>query len=259
MAAGTPPRLCVLLVGDDPASVWYARSKRKLGSRLGVKVDLEQLPANSSQDQLLAVLEGWNRDATAHGVIVELPMPAHLDKAAILGCLDPAKDVDGVTAENRGWLFANMEDRALLPATPLACLEMLQECGASPQGTRVCVVGRGDTVGRPLAAMLINRDATVTVCHTRTADLAGACRQAEVIVAAAGRPGLLRADMVNPGAVVIDAGTNQVGDQLVGDADPGVVSVAGWLTPVPGGVGTVTTSVLLRNVIAAADRQLSAG
>ena len=249
---GVPPVLQVLLAGDDPGSRWYAQAKVKLGAKLGITVQLERFPATCTTPALLASIADWNQDPSIHGILVELPLPSGVNKAQVLAAIDPHKDVDGVTPTNRGLLFGAAEQRALLPATPLACLELLAEVPVQPAGKRAAVVGRGDTVGRPLAALLVTRHATVTVCHTRTPDLAAVVREADLVFAAAGRPGVVTGAMVRPGATVIDAGITEVDGGLAGDVEwETVAAVAGAVTPVPGGVGSVTTSIIMRNVLRA--------
>ena len=249
---GPPPRLQVLLAGDDPGSLWYARAKAKLGVRVGVHVEVERFPAAVSTAALCGAIRDWNHDASVHGILVELPLPAAVDKRLVLAAIEPRKDVDGVTPVNRGLLFSGAEREALVPATPLACLELLAEVPAQPEGKRAAVVGRGDTVGRPLAALLVTRHATVTICHTRTPDLAAVVRQADLVFAAAGRPGVVRGEMIRPGATVIDAGITEVEGGIVGDVEwDSVTAVAGAASPVPGGVGTVTTALIMRNVLRA--------
>ena len=249
---GVPPVLQVLLAGDDPGSRWYAQAKVKLGARLGVTVRVERFAEAVTTPELLTALADWNRDPSIHGILVELPLPAAVDKDRVLAAIDPHKDVDGVTPVNRGLLFGAAEQHALLPATPLACLELLAEVPVQPQGKRAAVVGRGDTVGRPLAALLVTRHATVTVCHTRTPDLAAVVREADLVFAAAGRPGVVTGGMIRPGATVIDAGITEVAGGLAGDVEwDSVCAVAGAVTPVPGGVGSVTTSIIMRNVLRA--------
>lgn len=255
-SAGRAPRLDVLLIGDDPASAWYAAAKRRLGRRLGIDVRIVRLAAETPASEAAAAVGRASDDAEVDGVIVELPLPPGIPLPAVCDRLDPAKDVDGITPANRSALFDGHEDRALLPATALACIRMIERCGRTVRGAVVAIVGRGTTVGRPLAAALITRHATVTVCHTRTRDLRQILREAEVVVAAAGAPRLVTGSMIRPGAAVIDAGTNQVGDELVGDVErDSVAAVAGALTPVPGGVGAVTTAMIMANVIRAIDLQ----
>ena len=259
-AAGRPPRLDVLLIGDDPASAWYAGAKRKLGRRLGIEVRVIELAADTPAAAAADAVGRASRDPLVDGVIIELPLPAGIPLAGLCDRLDPAKDVDGITPDNRAALFDGHEEGALVPATALACVRMIEHCGRTIRGAAVAVVGRGPTVGRPVAAALINRHATVTVCHTRTRDLGAVLGEAEVVVAAAGVPRLVTGAMIRPGAAVIDAGTNQVGDELVGDVEPeSVAAVAGALTPVPGGVGTVTTAMIMANVMRAADMRGIAG
>ena len=253
---GDQPRLQVLLAGDDPGSLWYARAKAKLGARLGVRVEVERFPAAVSSAALCATIRDWNHDTSVHGILVELPLPAAVDKRLVLETIEPRKDVDGVTPVNRGLLFSGAEEQALLPATPLACLELLAEVPVQPEGRSAAVVGRGDTVGRPLAALLVTRHATVTICHTRTRDLAAVVRRADLVFAAAGRPGVVTGDMISPGASVIDAGITEVEGGIVGDVEwDGVTAVAGAASPVPGGVGTVTTALIMRNVLRARSLQ----
>lgn len=249
---GPPPRLQVLLAGDDPGSQWYARAKARLGAKLGVEVKVERFPAAAATATLCATVRDWNHDPAVHGILVELPLPAGVDQRLVLSAIAPGKDVDGVTPVNRGLLFGGAEAAALLPATPLACLELLAEVPVRPEGRRAAVVGRGDTVGRPLAALLVTRHATVTICHTRTRNLAAVVRQAELVFTAAGRPGIVTGDMIRPGAAVIDAGISEVAGAVAGDLEwDSVAAVAGAATPVPGGVGSVTAALLMRNVLRA--------
>ncbi len=249
---GIEPKLSVLLVGDDPASVVYARSKEKVGAKLGITVELTVKPADTPEDEVLSIIDEWNRDEKVHGILVELPLPKHISKDKVMRKILPEKDVDGISPVNRGYLLGGQEDVALVPATPMSCIELMERAGVTIRGKRVVLVGRGDTVGRPLMCLLLKRDATITVCHTKTVDLPSVTREAEVIVAAAGRAGLVTKDMVSPGTVVIDAGINQVGDSIVGDVDfEAVKEVASAITPVPGGVGSLTTTLIMRNVLKA--------
>jgi methylenetetrahydrofolate dehydrogenase (NADP+)/methenyltetrahydrofolate cyclohydrolase len=247
-----PPVLQVLLAGDDPGSRWYAQAKAKLGARVGVEVRVQRFPEEATTPELITAIAAWNCDPAINGILVELPLPAGVDKDQVLAAIEPRKDVDGVTPVNRGLLFGAAEQHALVPATPLACLELLAEVPVQPEGKRAAVVGRGDTVGRPLAALLVTRHATVTVCHTRTPDLAAVVREADLVFAAAGRPGVVTGAMIRPGATVIDAGITEVDGGLAGDVEwDSVAAVAGAVTPVPGGVGSVTTSIIMRNVLRA--------
>ena len=250
------PKLAVLLVGDDPGSVWYAKSKVGVGEKLGIEVDLHTMAPDTSEETILEQIQGWNMDSSVHGILVELPLPKGLSKEKIMESIDPKKDVDGVHPVNRGYLLGGQEHLALVPATPLSCIALAERAGIDFKGKRVTLVGRGDTVGRPLASLLIKRDATITVCHTKTKDLAAECRRGEIVVAAAGFAGLVKKDMISPGAVVIDAGVNEVKDEsgeskYVGDCEPDVAEVAAALSPVPGGVGSLTTTIIMGNVLKA--------
>lgn len=252
---GFTPKLSVVLVGDDPGSVWYARNKVTVGEKMGAVVEVHELATDTPEDEVVSLVEKLNADGDVHGILVELPLPGHIDKAKVMNAIAPAKDVDGVTAVNRGYILGGQEDLALIPATPLACLELIKRTGVEIKGKRVTLVGRGDTVGRPLAMLLIlkGRDATLTVCHTRTVDLAAECRRAEVLVAAAGAKHLVKKEMVGPGTIVIDAGINEVeGGSITGDVDfEEVKEVAKAITPVPGGVGSLTTTIIIGNTVKA--------
>ncbi len=254
---GIEPKLAVILVGGDPASVWYAKSKIKVGDKVGVKVELTEMPEDTKEEDLLNFIEKLNNDKNVHGILVELPLPKHIAKEKVMNAILPVKDVDGVTAVNRGYIFGGQDDLALIPATPLSCIELIQRSGIELKGKRVALIGRGDTVGRPLASLLITRHATITVCHTRTVDMPSITRNAEIIVAAAGRKGLVTKDMVSPGTVVIDAGINEITKEdgstgIVGDVDfDAVKEVAAAITPVPGGVGSLTTTIIMGNVLKA--------
>jgi methylenetetrahydrofolate dehydrogenase (NADP+)/methenyltetrahydrofolate cyclohydrolase len=252
-AKGVQPKLAVLLVGDDEASVVYAQSKEKVGANLGIVVELKVMASDTSQETVMNQIQGWNGDSTVHGILVELPLPKHLGKEAVMGAIDPKKDVDGVHPVNRGYLLGGQEHLALVPATPLSCIALMERAGISLKGKKVTLVGRGDTVGRPLASLLIKRDATITVCHTKTLDLAGECKRGEIVVAAAGFAGLVTKDMIAPGTVVIDAGINPTpdGKGICGDVTPDVEEVAKAMTPVPGGVGSLTTTIIMENVLKA--------
>jgi methylenetetrahydrofolate dehydrogenase (NADP+)/methenyltetrahydrofolate cyclohydrolase len=252
-ASGHAPKLSVLLAGNDPGSVWYAQSKVKIGDKLGVIVDLIRFGEEVTEEELTRKIEELNSDGSVHGILVELPLPKQLDKSRIMNAIHPLKDVDGVTAVNRGYIMGGQESQALVPATPMACIELIERSGVALRGRRVTVVGRGDTVGRPLASLLITRDATVTVCHTKTLNLAEECRKAEILVAAAGRAHLVTADMVAEGTIVIDAGINELpGGSFTGDVDyEAVKEKAAAITPVPGGVGSLTTTVIMKNTLRA--------
>jgi len=254
---GGQPKLAVVLVGDDEASHVYAQAKGKVGEQVGLKVELHLRPASTSEDEVLKLIDRLNEDRNVHGILVELPLPKTIQKEKVMNRLDPLKDVDGVHPVNRGYLLGGQEHLALVPATPLSCIELIQRSGLDLKGKRVTLVGRGDTVGRPLASLLIKRDATITVCHTKTVDLAGTIKAAEIVVAAAGSPKLVRGDMLAPGQTVIDAGINQLADgSLCGDVDTEAASqIVRAITPVPGGVGSLTTTVILQNLLKAFELQ----
>jgi len=249
---GVNPKLSVILVGDDPASVVYARSKEKVGDKLGVMVDLTVLPGDTPEKDVIDLIKKLNDDRSTHGILVELPLPKHISKEQVMLTVRHNKDVDGINPINRGFLLGGQEDLALIPATPLSCIELIERAGIAIRGKRVVLVGRGDTVGRPLASLLIKRDATITVCHTKTVDLPSVTQQAEVLVAAAGRRGLVTGEMVSEGTVVIDAGINQIENGITGDVDfEAVKEKAAAITPVPGGVGSLTTTIIMNNVLKA--------
>jgi methylenetetrahydrofolate dehydrogenase (NADP+)/methenyltetrahydrofolate cyclohydrolase len=252
---GVHPKLAVILAGGDEASRVYAQSKAKVGDKLGIKVEIHVRPDDVAQDALLALVDQLNADPDVHGILVELPLPKGIQKELVMNRLDPRKDVDGVHPVNRGYLLGGQEHLALVPATPLSCIELIQRSGVDLKGRRVALVGRGDTVGRPLASLLIKRDATITVCHTKTVDMGSITKAAEIVVAAAGSPGLVKASMLSPGQTVIDAGINQVGDGIVGDVEPAAAEVVAFLTPVPGGVGSLTTSIIMSNLLKAVQLQ----
>ena len=258
---GVQPHLAVVIVGDDPASHVYVRSKVKACERLGLISTHVERPATTTQDELEAIVDGLNADPSVHGILVQSPLPAHLDEGAITDRIDPAKDVDGFHPVNLGRLVQGRTD-GLLPCTPSGVMEMLRWAKVSLQGKRAVVLGRSRIVGMPMALLLAARgaDATVTVVHSRTEDVADRCREADVIVAAVGRPDMVQADWVKPGATVVDVGINRVDDdsrergwRLAGDVHPDVASVAGWLSPVPGGVGPMTIAMLMANTVRAAE------
>ena len=245
---GIVPRLDVILVGTDPASVYYAKAKERLSKRLDVEFVLHEMPAETSQDEVLQLVEQLNSEVDVHGIMVELPLPKHIDRHAVLEAVHPHKDVDGVNPLNRGYLASGID--GLFPATPAACIEIIERSGLSILGKEAVIVGWGETVGKPLVPMLLKKGATVTTCHSKTRDLAGHTRQGDIVVVAVGRPGLLKADMVKPGAIIVDVGINATEQGIVGDVDYQSVSqVAGYITPVPGGVGLVTSVLLFQNLL----------
>jgi len=254
---GILPKLAVVLVGDDEASRVYAQSKEKVGEKMGIKVELHVRPASTTEAEVIKLVDQLNADKNVHGILVELPLPKTIQKERVMNRIDPRKDVDGVHPVNRGYLLGGQEHLALVPATPLACIELIQRSGLALQGKKVTLVGRGDTVGRPLASLLIKRDATITVCHTKTVDLASTVKAAEIVVAAAGFPKLVQGNMLAPGQTVIDAGINQLDDgNLCGDVDTEAASqIVRAITPVPGGVGSLTTTVIMQNLLKAVELQ----
>lgn len=253
-ARGITPGLTVVLVGDDPASQVYVRNKDKAAAEAGFAARTLRLPATTRQAELLDLIDALNRDPGVHGVLLQLPLPKGLDAEAVLERLDPAKDVDGLTPRNVAALWRG-ED-ALVPCTPAGCIELLDRHGIAIEGKRAVVIGRSQLVGKPLAALLLARNATVTIAHSRSRDLAGVAREAEILVAAVGRAKLVKASWVRPGAVVLDVGINRQEDgRLCGDVDfHDVLPVVGAITPVPGGVGPMTIAMLLANTVRAAAR-----
>jgi methylenetetrahydrofolate dehydrogenase (NADP+)/methenyltetrahydrofolate cyclohydrolase len=274
--AGRPPGLGIVLVGEDPASEIYVRNKVRAGSDSGLRVDLERLPASASLDDLLATVERLNRSDSHDGILVQAPLPAAMGKGAaqrVFDAIDPDKDVDGFNPVSVGRL---VQGRALLaPCTPSGVIELLDRSGIRIAGSRAVVIGRSEIVGKPMAMLLLHRDATVTICHSKTPDLPAVAAGADILVAALGRTGFVTKDFVKPRATVIDVGINRVTDRalalslfgegstrladfdrrgsvVVGDVHPAVTEVAGALTPVPGGVGPLTIAMLLKNTVAAA-------
>ncbi|MFM8591061.1 MAG: bifunctional methylenetetrahydrofolate dehydrogenase/methenyltetrahydrofolate cyclohydrolase FolD, partial [Limnohabitans sp.] len=253
---GVTPGLAVILVGDNPASQVYVRNKVKACQESGLHSVLETCDAQLDQDQLLARIRRLNEDPSIHGILVQLPLPAHIDAHKVIESISPAKDVDGFHMVSAGALMTGMP--GFWPCTPYGCVKMLESIGYDLRGKHAVVLGRSNIVGKPMALMLLQKDATVTVCHSRTPDLKNLTLQADVIVAAVGRRNVLTADMVKPGAVVLDVGMNRNEQgKLCGDVDfEHVRQVAGWITPVPGGVGPMTITMLLVNTLEAAERTL---
>ncbi|WP_399677082.1 bifunctional methylenetetrahydrofolate dehydrogenase/methenyltetrahydrofolate cyclohydrolase FolD [Xenophilus sp.] len=253
-ARGVEPTLAIILVGDDPASQVYVKHKVNDSSETGLAAKLERYGADLAEAELLERIDALNKDPSVHGILVQLPLPKHMDSHKIIEAISPAKDVDGFHVASAGALMVGQP--GFWPCTPHGCLRMLDSIGYELRGKHAVVIGRSNIVGKPMAMMLLGRSATVTICHSATADLGAMTRQADVIVAAVGRQGLVTADMVKPGAVVIDVGMNRNAEgKLCGDVDfDGVKEVAGWITPVPGGVGPMTRAMLLVNTIEAAER-----
>ena len=275
--AGRAPCLGIVLVGDDPASEIYVRNKVKAGTESGLRVDLQRLAGTAQLQELLALVHQLNRSDEHDGILVQAPLPPAMGRAAaqeVFDAIDPAKDVDGFSPVSVGRL---VQGRALLaPCTPSGVIEMLDRCGIAIRETRAVVIGRSEIVGKPMAMLLLHRDATVTICHSKTPDLPGVARDADILIAAIGRAGFVTRDFVKPGATVVDVGINRVTDRtaaeaffgsasprladfdkrgslVVGDVHPNVAEVAGAVTPVPGGVGPLTIAMLLKNTLAAAD------
>ena len=253
-ARGTVPGLGTVLVGDDPGSRAYVNGKHRDCAQVGIASIRRDLPVDGTQAQVEAVVDELNADPACTGYIVQLPLPAGLDAHAVLNRMDPAKDADGLHPANLGKLV--LGEPGPLPCTPRGIVELLRRYGVAIAGADVTVIGRGITVGRALGLLLTRRteNATVTLCHTGTKDLAAHTRTADIVVVAAGRPGLLTADMIKPGAAVVDVGITRTDAGLVGDVAPEVAEVAGWLAPMPGGVGPMTRAMLLANVVEAAER-----
>lgn len=248
--SGKAPGLAVVLVGDDPASAIYVTRKAEACRRAGFHSRELRLPAATTEADLLRMVGELGRDPAIHGILVQLPLPRHVSKAAVLRAIPPQKDVDAFHPESVG--HALIGDETLAPCTPQGILLLLAEAGVPLAGAEVCIVNHSNLIGKPLAALLINRDATVTVCHKRTRDLAAHTRAADIVVTATGVPGLLTAGHVKPGAVVVDVGIARTPEgKVVGDVAPGVWETAAWVTPVPGGVGPMTIAVLLQNTLRA--------
>lgn len=262
-ATGVVPGLAAVLVGDDPASATYVRMKERACEKAGFASRIERLPEETTQAELLDLVQSLNGDDAVHGILVQLPLPPRIDPAAVVRAVDPDKDVDGFHPINVGRVVQGDLERAFVPATPAGVIRLLDEAGTEIAGAEAVVVGRSDIVGKPAALLLLHRHATVTVCHSATRDLAAHTRRAEILVVAVGRPGIVTADMVKPGSTVIDVGTNRIetaeGRRLVGDVDPGAFEVAGAMTPVPGGVGPMTITMLLDNTLKAARRAAGVG
>ncbi|GAA2739711.1 bifunctional methylenetetrahydrofolate dehydrogenase/methenyltetrahydrofolate cyclohydrolase [Pedococcus aerophilus] len=252
---GVVPGLGTVLVGDDPGSHWYVNAKHKDCAEIGITSIRRDLPATATQAEVEAVIDELNADAGCTGFLVQ--QPTGLDEMALLSRVAPEKDVDGLHPTNLGWLALGKE--APLPCTPMGCIELLRRFDVPIAGANVVVIGRGLTVGRPLGLILTRKseNATVTLCHTGTRDLAAEVSRADIVIAAAGVPGIVTKDMVKPGAAVLDVGVSRVDGKIAGDVAPDVAEVAGWVSPNPGGVGPMTRALLLSNIVAAAERQLA--
>ena len=251
---GSRPRLATVLVGDDPASATYVELKQRNAHNVGIDSEDHRLPSSTTTDELEDLVRRLNADDAVSAILVQQPTPKQIDMRRVVMALDPVKDVDGFHPVNAG-LVAQGAPGGVEPCTPAGIVVLLERFGIAIEGANAVVVGRSNLVGRPMALLLLKRNATVTLCHTRTRDLASHTRDADILVAAAGRANLIGKDMVKPGAAVIDVGTNSVGGRQVGDLGPGVEAVAGWLTPNPGGVGPMTRAMLIKNTFDAEVRR----
>ncbi len=252
---GITPGLAVILVGDDPASEIYVRNKGNGCAEVGMYSRTIRMPAETSQEELEAAIEGLNTDSQIHGILVQLPLPKHLDEQAALAKILPEKDVDGFHLINAGHMLTGTD--GVIACTPRGAMYMIKSTGVDLNGKEAVVIGRSNIVGKPMAMLLMRENCTVTICHSRTKDLAAHTRRADILVAAVGKAGFVTADMVKPGAIVIDVGINRVDGKVRGDVDfDAVKEVAGWITPVPGGVGKMTITMLLANAVEAAERTL---
>jgi methylenetetrahydrofolate dehydrogenase (NADP+)/methenyltetrahydrofolate cyclohydrolase len=255
VAKGKPrPKLATIIVGDNPASALYVRSKQKNARQVGIDSVDHRLPTETSTEQLVELIGSLNRDDSVSGILVQQPLPNHIDLVQVVIAVDPVKDVDGFHPFNAGLVALGLPG-GVEPCTPSGIVELLDRGGVRIEGANAVVVGRSNIVGKPTALLLLRRNATVTVCHTRTKDLAGHTRNADILVAAAGQPGLITKEMVKAGAAVVDVSTNRADGVQVGDLGPGVEEVAGWLTPNPGGVGPMTRAILVRNTYEAEVRR----
>ena len=255
-ALGRPVGLATVLVGEDPASAVYVRNKRQACTEAGIESIHHELPGDTSEADLLELVSELNADSRVTGILVQLPLPEQIDEDRVIRAIDPAKDVDGFHPMNAGLLMQGQG--VLVPATPAGIMEILDAYEVELTGARAVVVGRSNIVGKPISLLLLQRHATVTICHSRTRDLAAVAREADVLVAAIGKPAAVTREMVKPGATVIDVGINRLDGRLVGDVAEDVAEVAGLLTPVPGGVGPMTIAALLRNTVRASRHQAAA-
>jgi methylenetetrahydrofolate dehydrogenase (NADP+)/methenyltetrahydrofolate cyclohydrolase len=251
---GIVPGLTVVLVGDDPASQVYVRNKAKSCEQIGIRSEVIRLPGDTPEDQLLGVIDGLNRNPDVHGILVQLPLPDHISEEKVLLAISPEKDVDGFHPVNVGNLSIGRD--AFLPCTPAGCIELIRSTGTDIAGRHAVVIGRSNIVGKPMAMLLLREHATVTVCHSRTKDIEDVVCRADIVVAAVGRPNLVKKHWIKPGALVLDVGVNRLPDgKLTGDVDfESVKETAGFITPVPGGVGPMTITMLLKNTIKAAKK-----
>ncbi|HEY75026.1 MAG TPA: bifunctional methylenetetrahydrofolate dehydrogenase/methenyltetrahydrofolate cyclohydrolase FolD [Thermoflexia bacterium] len=259
---GVVPGLATVLVGENPASQFYVRSKRKRCSEVGIRSFGYELPETASQEEVEGLVAELNANPEVHGILVQLPLPKHLDEERVLAAISIEKDVDGFHPVNIGRLAMKGREPMFVPCTPAGCIELLDRYGIEIEGKEAVVLGRSNIVGLPVAMLLLHRNATITICHSRTKDLPAVCRRADILIAAVGRPKMVKADWIKPGAAVIDVGINRVEDptakkgyRIVGDVDfEAAKEVAGYITPVPGGVGPMTIAMLLKNTLTSAKR-----
>ena len=251
---GVRPGLAVILVGEDPASQVYVRNKEKACAECGFYNEKYVLPAETREDELLGLIEELNQNPRIHGILCQLPLPKHIREETVIATIDARKDVDAFHSSNVGKIMIGNFD--FLPCTPAGVMELLDAYGIDPSGKRCVVIGRSNIVGKPMSMLLLHRNGTVTICHSKTEQLAEICREADILVAAVGRAGFVTRDMVKSGAVVIDVGMNRVDGKLCGDVAPDVTEVAGYMTPVPGGVGPMTITMLMKNTLKAAQLSL---
>lgn len=250
---GVRPGLAVIIVGEDPASQVYVRNKEKACAECGFYSEKYALPAETTQEALLGLIDALNANPRINGILCQMPLPKHISEQAVIDAIDAAKDVDAFHPVNVGKIMIGNFD--FLPCTPAGVMELLDEYGIDPKGKRCVVIGRSNIVGKPMSMLLLHRHGTVTICHSRTADLAEVCAQADILIAAVGKAHFVTPDMVKPGAAVIDVGMNRLDGKLCGDVDPAVAEQAAYLTPVPGGVGPMTITMLMKNTLKAARLQ----
>ena len=252
---GIVPGLAVVLVGEDPASQIYVNNKAKACQECGIKSEVLKIPATTAEEELLQVIERLNNCQDIHGILVQLPLPRQIRARVIIEAINPLKDVDGLHPINQGKLFAG--NPALIPCTPYGCLKLIESTGCTLPGKKTVIIGRSNLVGKPMAALLLKENATITVCHSYTQNLAEITRTADILIVAVGKPGLVTGEMIKPGALVLDVGMNRLSTgKLTGDVDfPSAIKIAGWLTPVPGGVGPLTITMLLENTLEAVYEQ----
>lgn len=245
---GIEAKMAVIMCGDDPASKFYAQSKQKAAANVGIAFDFYDKSGSTEEKELLDLIDKLNKDDSVHGIMVELPLPKHIDKDKVMEAVVPEKDVDGIHPKNRGYILSN--GPGLFPATPQSCIELMLRSGVEIKGKHAVIVGRGETVGKPLVFLLLQHNPTITICHSRTVDLASYVKQGDIVIAAVGRPKMITKDMIKPGAVVVDAGINEIEGGYCGDVDfEGVKEVASLISPVPGGVGSLTTALIFKNLL----------